>query len=261
MRIYLIVLLATCILLVACNGQSDNPKHIGKIAHELVPVDTLSFKTDSLSLNEALWLVKSVYDTVTNTPQTDNKADTVTREDATLKYFEDQSGKYYLYIVENRGPDYGSSIGWCDVFVMQRFDGEWKLNDFMLHANSGGMYGNPGSFEKLVKTGDEDMGIVIAGGQTHMGNNFNVTIVALNRGKLGKSFYLPTRRDYGEGADYKLTVCDENKYHFKKAADRKNYDLVIERFNCLGDSAVKTDSVSIPYNDGYSIPDRFLFEG
>lgn len=222
-----------------------------------------SFNKDSLSKAEASLLVKSIYDTVANESSTDNVADTITRADVSLKYFEDASGKYYMYVVENRGPMYGVSTGWCDVFILKRTNNNWQLNDFRLQAGGGGMYGNPGSFKELIKTGDESMGITISGGQSHMGQNYNVTIIALSLGKLGKSFYLPTYHDYGQGAgdDYKITVCDENKYYFQKGTNSKNYDLIIERYNCVSNSAVKTDSVRIPYRNGYNIPERFLFEG
>ena len=136
-----------------------------------------------------------------------------------------------------------------------------KLNDFRLQAGGGGMYGNPGSFEKLEETGEDSKAIVLSGGQTHMGNSFNVTLIELSSGKLGKSFGFPTRQDYGEGAgdDHKLIVCDENQYYFRKATGRKNYDLVLERFNCLNESSKKVDSVVIPYRNGYQIPKRFSF--
>lgn len=253
--------------LFACKGKQGSKKHNIDSAATAVQIKSLEktflLNKDSLNLVEASWLVKSVYDTVANEPQTDNKADTITRDDAVLKYHEDQSGKYYIYIVENRGPMYGASSGWCDVFILKRNKDGWKLNDFSLRASSGGMYGNPGSFEQLMKTGDESMGIVISGGQTHMGNNFNVTIINLYQGRLGKSLYLSTHHDYGEGAgdDYKLTVCDENEYHFKEVKGKKNYDLILERYNCLGDKSVKVDSAVVSYQDGYKIPARFLFEG
>jgi len=217
---------------------------------------------DSLNLNGATWLAHTVYDTVANQPQTDDPADTITRDDVSLKYYEDISGKYYVYVVENRGPMYGVSTGWCDVFIFKRADGTWTLNDMRLKAGGGGMYGNPGTFEKLEKTGTECQAIVISGGQSHMGSNYNLTLIELTKGKLGKTFGFSTRHDYGEGAgdDYKLTVCDENEYHFEQVPGKAHYDLILERFNCLGDPSVKTDSAIIPYKDGYKIPERFSFD-
>ncbi|KQC02796.1 hypothetical protein [Pedobacter sp. Hv1] len=225
--------------------------------------ETLSFNKDSLNKTEALLLVKSIYDTVANEPSTENVADTITRDDVSLKYFENSSGKYYVYVVENRGPMYGVSTGWCDVFILKKTNNNWQLNDFRLQAGGGGMYGNSGSLKELVKIGDESLGITISGGQSHMGQNYNVTIIELSHGKLGKSFFLPIYHDYGQGAgdDYKITVCDENKYYFKKSTNNKNYDLIIDRYNCVNNSAVKVDSVRILYRNGYNIPERFLFEG
>lgn len=220
------------------------------------------FDQDSLRLTDASLMVKSIYDTVANQSETDAKEDTVTREDAKLQYFADQSGQYYVYVVENRRPMYGTSVGWCDVFIFKRLNRVWKLNDFRLQAGGGGMYGNPGNFEKLEQIGEENKAIVISGGQSHMGNNFNVTMIELINGKLGRSFGFPTHHDYGEnsGDEYKLTVCDENEYHFKKVPGRKYYDLVLERFNCLNEeSSIKVDSVVIAYQNGYRIPERFSF--
>ncbi|EDM38034.1 hypothetical protein PBAL39_16454 [Pedobacter sp. BAL39] len=220
------------------------------------------FDKDSLNSTDAGLMVKSIYDTVANEPQTDIKEDTVTRDDAKLQYFEDQSGQYYIYVVENRGPMYGPSLGWCDVFIFKRLNGVWKLNDLRFHAGGGGMYGNPGKFEKLEQIGDENRAIVISGGQSHMGNNFNVTLIEVSKGKLGRSFGFPTHHDYGEnsGDDYKLTICDENEYHFRKVAGSKHYDLILERFNCLDESSIKVDSAVIAYQNGYRIPDRFSFD-
>ncbi|WP_133551342.1 hypothetical protein [Pedobacter duraquae] len=231
----------------------------GEKAATTIPI----FDKDSLRIADAEMLVQHIYDTVDNSPQTDSMEDTITRDDASLKYFKDHSGQYYVYVVENRGPMYGVSLGWCDLFIFKRLDGLWKLNDFRLQAGGGGMYGNPGSFEKFEQIGEESKAIVISGGQTHMGNNFNLTMVELTKGKLGTTFSFPTRSDYGEGAgdDYKLKVCDENQYHFRKMPGKKYFELILERFNCLNDNSVKVDSVVIPYRNGYAIPERFAFEG
>lgn len=251
----------------ACTGKKKPQQKVDDslvtVSQSVKPKMTLILNKDSLTEADAALLVKAIYDTVANVPQTDSKEDTVTRDDVTLKYMENPSGKYYVYVVENRGPMYGVSVGWCDVFIFKRTSDNWILNDFRLQAGGGGMYGNPGSFEKLLKMGDESMGLVISGGQTHMGNNFNVTVIEFSRGKLGTGFGLSTYHDYGEGAgdDYKITVCDENKFHFKTEPNKKHYNLVIERYNCVNDASVKVDSVSIPYQNGYKIPERFLFEG
>lgn len=254
--------------LFGCNvkdkSKVQNLDSVAVVKDKKVAAKMPAFNGDSLQITDAQILVKSVYDTVANLPQTDSKADTITRDDAHLKYFKDQSGQYYVYVVENRGPMYGVSLGWCDVFIFKKSDGIWKLNDFLLQAGGQGMYGNPGTFEKLEEIGEDNKAIVISGGQTHMGNNFDVTMIELSNGKLGSTFGFPTLHDYGEGAgdDYKLTVCDENRYHFRKVPGRKNYDLILERFNCLDEeSSIKVDSVVIPYRNGYDIPERFSFEG
>jgi hypothetical protein len=257
-------LLFAPVLFFACKNQPKT-EHVTADTSTVVKLveKRPSLDKDSLSQSDAEWLVKPVYDTVANSPQTDSPADTITRDDASLKYVEDQSGKYYVYVVENRGPMYGTSLGWCDVFIFKKENGKWRLNDFSLQAGAGGMYGNPGSLEKLIKIGDERLGIVISGGQAHMGNNYHVTVIEFGDGKLGNNFQLSTHHDYGEGAgdDYKITVCDENEFYFKKGSNSKNYDLIIKRFNCVEDPPKKVDSLVIPYLNGYQIPERFSFEG
>lgn len=262
-----LVYFALLICLAGCTTKekpaAQQPDSTTKTQHAEMVHKVPVFDKDSLRIADAEMLVQHIYDTVENSPQTDSKEDTITRDDASLKYFKDHSGQYYVYVVENRGPMYGVSTGWCDVFIFKRSDGLWKLNDFRLQAGGGGMYGNPGSFEKLEQIGADSKAIVISGGQTHMGNNFNLTMIELTQGKLGTSFSFPTRSDYGEGAgdDYKLKVCDENQYHFRKMPGKKYFELILERFNCLNDQSVKVDSVVIPYRNGYAIPERFNFEG
>jgi len=253
------------ITLIACNGKGKSPAQNSdsttNAQHTKVVAEIPVFNKDSLQIADAEALVRSVYDTVSNLPQTDSKADTITRDDTQLRYYKDQSGQYYVYVVENRGPMYGVSVGWCDVFIFKKSAGRWQLNDFRLQAGGGGMYGNPGSFDKLEQIGEESKAIVLSGGQTHMGNNFNVTMIELVKGKLGKIFGFPTLSDYGEGAgdDYKPTVCDENRYFFRRVPGQKNYELILERFNCLDEKSIKVDSVVIPYQNGYQIPKRFSF--
>lgn len=253
------------ISIISCKSKVKSPAQeldSAKIVQSDHPAPTLPvFDKDSLRLADAGLMVKSIYDTVANQSQTDSKEDTVTREDARLEYYEDHSGQYYVYVVENRGPMYGASVGWCDVFIFKRLNRVWKLNDLRFQAGGGGMYGNPGTFEKLEQIGAENKAIVISGGQSHMGNNFNITMIELSQGKLGSTFGFPTHHDYGEGSgdEYKLTSCDENEYRFKKVPGRKYYDLVLERFNCLNESSIKVDSVVIAYQNGYKIPERFSF--
>lgn len=257
--------LSVIIIALGCNGKGEstaqNSDSTANAQSTEMTAEMPVFDKDSLQVADAELLAKSIYDTVSNLPQTDSKADTMTRDDVKLMYFKDQSGEYYLYVVENRGPMYGVSVGWCDVFIFKKLEGRWKLNDFRLQAGGGGMYGNPGSFEKLEQIGEENKAIVLSGGQSHMGNNYNLTMIELANGKLGKTFGFPTLSDYGEGAgdDYKLTVCDENRYSFRKVPGRKNYELILERFNCLDEKSIKVDSVVIPYQNGYKIPKRFAF--
>ena len=257
---FFLITIAGCTSKVKSRAQELDSAKI--VRPESVAPQIPVFDKDSLGLADAGLMVKSIYDTVANEPQTDIKEDTVTRDNAKLQYFEDQSGQYYLYVVENRGPMYGPSFGWCDVFIFKRLNGVWKLNDLRFQAGGGGMYGNPGTFEKLEQIGEENQAVVISGGQSHMGNNFNLTMIELSQGKLGRSFGFTTHHDYGQGAgdEYKLTICDENVYHFRKVPNSKFYDLILERFNCVDDPSIKVDSAVIVYQNGYRIPDRFSFE-
>ncbi|RZL50696.1 MAG: hypothetical protein EOP00_03145 [Pedobacter sp.] len=259
---YLLIFASIC-LFYACNGNKKSASYqdTTDIDSPKISTSTVKVTGDSLSITDAESLTKSIYDTVKNEPQFDNPTDTMTRDNAILKYLEDKSGKYYIYVVENRGPFAGVAVGWCDVFIFKKTAESWILNDFTLNAGGGGMYGNSGSLEKLVKMGDDFTGIVLSAGQTHMGNNFSDDVVGFRNGKLVKGFSISTLHDYGDGAgdDYKLTVCESNKYHFEKN-NKETYDLVIEKYNCLnGDKLI--DSAVITYNNGYKIPDRFLFEG
>ena len=207
-------------------------------------------------------LTQSIYDTVTVEKQGDMEGDTVGREFSDVVFFSADEVLHALVVVENRGPFYGVSVGWCDVFAFVKGKDGWKLSDFMLNAGGGGMYGNPGEFQRLELIGNQTVGVILRGGQEHMGGNYHENVIGLNQGKLRRITTIDTHHDYGSGAgdEFKTTVCDENEFKFIPNG-RAMYDLKIIRLNCLEDKNKKVKEIVIPYLNGYKIPDAFLFEG
>lgn len=205
-------------------------------------------------------LSKSVYDTVSNQALGDMPGDTIEREFNSLVFFQSNEDLYGVAVVENRAPAYGASVGWCDVFVFKKEPNGWMRTDFMLNAGGGGMYGNPGEFEELVLTGDHSVGIVLSGGQEHMGSNYHHDVINLQNGKLDFLVHIATYYNYGDGAgdDFKLVICESNSYSFVPNG-KAVYDLKIIKSNCLNDKDVKVAEVTIPYKKGYKIPQKFEF--
>ncbi|WP_316804167.1 hypothetical protein [Pedobacter nototheniae] len=213
------------------------------------------------SLEDVERLSQSVYDTVSNAAIGDMPGDTIQREFNSLVFFQANTDLYGIAVAENRAPFYGASVGWCDVFVFKKENGNWQRTDFMLNAGGGGMYGNPGEFEKLVLTGDHSVGIVLTGGQEHMGSNYHHDVINLQNGKLSNLVHITTYHNYGEGAgdDFKLVICESNTYSFEPNG-KSVYDLKIIKNNCLLEKNVKVAEVTIPYKKGYKIPKQFEFE-
>lgn len=214
------------------------------------------------TLADAEQLTKSIYDTVTVEKQGDMEADTVEREFSNIAFFSADDVLHAIVVVENRGPFYGVSVGWCDVLAFVKGKSGWQLSDFMLGAGGGGMYGNPGEFQRLELIGNQTVGVILSGGQEHMGGNYHENVIGLNKGKLRRITTINTHHDYGSGAgdEFKTTVCDENEFKFIPNG-REMYDLKITRFNCLEDKNRKVKEILIPYLNGYKIPDAFVFEG
>lgn len=208
------------------------------------------------SLAQAEQLTQHLYDTMRNEPMTEEAGDTMSRSFGALRFFKSGSALYAVAVCENRGPFYGVSTGWCDVFAFTKKGGEWVMTDYMLHAGGGGMYGSPGSMKDLLRVGSEAVGIVLRGGQTHMGTYFYEDIIALENGKLRRLVSVTTEHSY-EG-DH-LNICERNEYSFRQNG-KAMYDLMIIRYDCKkGDR--KKDEALVPYEgkDGYRIPDRFVF--
>lgn len=234
----------------------DHNPEVPKSVYQWTP------KVVDFTLDDAERLTKSIYDTLTVEKQGDMEGDTVGREFSDLVFFSADDVLHAVVVVENRGPFYGVSVGWCDVFSFVKEKNEWKLSDFMLNAGGGGMYGNPGEFRRLELIGNQTVGIILRGGQEHMGGNYHENVIGLNQGKLQRITTIDTHHDYGEGVgdDFKTVVCDENQFKFIPNG-RAMYDLKITRFNCLNDKNKKVKEIVLPYHNTYKIPDVFLFEG
>lgn len=179
-----------------------------------------------------------------------------------LHFFKADDVLYALQIIENQGPGYGVSVGWCDLALFRKERDNWKLQELMLHAGGGGMYGNSGQFKGLLRTGRHAAGIVLSGGQTHMGELYHDDIVLLKDGKLSSLLMLYTHHSYGEWDENKdaFKVCEENTYEFLES-DKEWYDLRIIRNNCLDKQEQEVERVVLTYKDGYTIPEGFIFEG
>jgi hypothetical protein len=202
-----------------------------------------------------------VYDTIPNDPQTDSTEDTLERSLQPLHFFKADSKEYAVAIVEVRGPFYGASLGHCDVFLFTKTDkNKWALSDQLLEAGGGGMYGNPGEFESILRIGIHSAGIVLSGGQTHMGAFFHNDIIEVKNGKMKHMLNIGIHHSYGnwEGHDgYK--VCEDLNYKFLKS-NQDLYDLQLKVTDCLEGSKKKEKSITIPAKDGkYTIPEGYIF--
>lgn len=216
-------------------------------------------KQDWISYKDIETFTSRKYENIPNPSLTDNPADTMLRALQPLHFFKADNIEYSLAIVENNGPFYGASEGWCDLFLFRRTEnGKWEFCDEMLETNGGGMYGNSGNFETMLRIGKHNAGIVLSGGQTHMGSFFYDDIIMVSNGKLTKLLTITTHHSYGnwEGNEgYK--VCEDIHYKFLKN-ENEMYDLHLILSDCLTKKQLK--KVSISFKDGnYIIPDSFVF--
>lgn len=217
-----------------------------------------------LTLREVSRRLKPVYDTVGNEPQTENSADTIERTITGLHFYQAPTGIYAVAVVASQGPGYGVSVGWCDLFVFAKRQDKWVMTDVSLEAGGGGMYGYSGQFEQLIQVGVNTVGVVISGGQTHMGALFHNDIIAITEGQLKHLVSVHTHSSYGdlEGKSDGYKKCLNNNYRFLKS-EKDLYDLQIIRTDCLdGKKEKQLEKVIIPATKGtYKIPAAFIFEG
>jgi hypothetical protein len=205
---------------------------------------------------QALRLSKAVYDTVSLIPEVGSSEDRIVRKLDTLRFFKDDKTLYCLAVFSNRGPEFGASTGWCDILLFAKSGDKWQLQTFLLNAGGGGMYGYAGRFGKLLRMGDQHVAIVLEGGLTHMGDNVTwVNITAFHQGKLQPVTTITTDYEYDNGSGEKNNRCVEIKYRFEKNGNPV-YDLLLERYRCNG-SSVLLKKATVPYSNGYKLPDDF----
>jgi hypothetical protein len=260
------------------NGKkTDLPTDTAKVKKVVVPpikVDTVFVNPEvpaakyhwtpevaDFTLEDAERMTKSIYDTVKVEKQAEME-DSTEREFSNVVFFSQDDVLHAIVVVENRGPMCGACVGWCDVLAFVKKNNKWILSDFMLQAGGGGMYGNPGELQRLEQIGNQTVGIILQGGQEHMGGNYHEDVIAIHEGKLESVVNISIHHDYGTGAgdDFKTTVCDENKFKFIPNG-RAWFDLEITRYNCLGEDNKKVKTQTIPFRNGYEIPAAFQFEG
>lgn len=223
---------------------------------------------DNWNLNQGnqLWItddqgksyINYMYSRIFNRAEDEDPSNKMVREIQPLYFFKAENEEYALAVVENQGPDYGSSVGHCDLFLFTKKNSNlWALSDFLLKAGGGGMYGYSGAFERVLRIGKHSAGIVISGGQTHMGSYFFDDIILVRDGKLTHLLNVGRESSYGNWDDndgYKL--CEQLEYKFIKS-EKEMYDLQLKRIDCLG---VKkpTNQTKISFeNNKYVIPNIF----
>lgn len=209
-----------------------------------------------LTKEQVIRLAKAVYDTVSLVAEIGDGNDSIHRELDTLRFFKDDKMLYGVAVFANQGPQFGASAGWCDILIFGKTGNKWQLQTFLLNAGGGGMYGYSGRFSKLLRMGDEHVAIVLKGGLTHMGENVSwADIVAFHQGKLQPITHINTDYEYDNGSGASNIRCYEIKFRFERNG-KPVYDLLLERYGCdKGKAPVK--KVSVPYANGYTLPELF----
>lgn len=202
-------------------------------------------------------LTKSVYDTV----PTEVANDKVSRALDSLQFFRQDGSTYCLAAFRNEIKDGGAPpSGWVDIWLFKNNNGSWQHVAHELNAGGGGMYGNSGYFNGLVKLGGHSTGIVIVGGITHMGSNvFWDDVLAFSNDRLSSAFSLVTDNSYENGSG--TGQCSYNKWQMQPVAGEENYRLVIITGSCMS-SNVPLEKTVVPFKNGsYSVPDKLQDRG
>lgn len=207
-------------------------------------------------------LTKSVYDTAKSEVEIDKDVtEKMNRTLDSVMYFQQDNSQYCVAVFKNQGASGSGPVsGWVDVWAFKQINGQWKTVSFMLQAGGGGMYGNSGYFNKLIKLGDHVTGIVVSGGITHMGSSISWDdVIELADDKLSPAFNLVTYDGYDNGSGFRR--CHENKWYLQKSGTVNRYDLVITSCNCSG-TTLPLEQFLLPYKKGgYDIPSKFHDKG
>ncbi|SEW51830.1 hypothetical protein SAMN04488122_4523 [Chitinophaga arvensicola] len=207
-------------------------------------------------------LTKAVYDTVPAEVEiSQGNNESMERALDSLLYFQQDNNLYCVAIFTNRGKSGGAPVsGWVDVWAFKKTGDHWQTVDHLLNAGGGGMYGNSGYFDKLIRMGSRTTGIVISGGITHMGSNVSWDdLIALTNDKLTPVMNIVTNNMYEGGNG--VQKCNLNKWMLQHNGEQENDDLVIVPSSCIG-SNVPLDRVTVPYKNGrYNVPAAFQDKG
>lgn len=221
----------------------------------LMPVQT------DFGVSQIERLTKPVYDTVPGEIEiSEGNTDEIERSLDTIMYVQQDNIPYCLAVYTNRGKGGGAPVsGWVDVWLFKKTEDRWQTASFLLNAGGGGMYGNSGYFNKLVRMGNNTIGIVVTGGITHMGSDVSWDdVIAWTGNKLEHQFNIVTQNMYNNGSG--TQSCVINRWMFQQGR-QEYYDLLIFPASCLVNT-LPLDKVTIPYRNGhYTIPDSFQDRG
>lgn len=222
----------------------------------LLPVQP-EFRAEQIEL-----LTKAVYDTVPGEIAiAEGTTEKINRHLDSVMYFQQDNNLYCVAIFANQGKSGGAPVsGWVDVWAFKKSGDGWQRVSYLLNAGGGGMYGNSGYFNKLVKVGNHTTGIVVSGGITHMGSSVSWDdLIAFNNEKLSPVMNIVTNDAYDAGNG--MQRCSINKWWLQPDGQQENYDVVIIPGSCIG-STLPLDRIRVPYKSGrYPIPDKFQDKG
>lgn len=207
-------------------------------------------------------LTKPVYDTVPGEVEiAEGTTDKMDRSLDSIMYFQQDNHVYCMAVFTNTGRGGGAPVsGWVDVWAFKKTDNGWQTVSYLLNAGGGGMYGNSGYFDKLVKMGDHTTGIIISGGITHMGSSVSWDdMIAFKAEKLLPALNIVTNDAYENGSG--MQHCRINKWWLQRTPQQENYDLVIVPGSCISGNQ-PLDRIIVPLKNGrYNIPSEFQDKG
>ncbi len=208
-------------------------------------------------------LTKAVYDTVPGEISIgDGITANIDRSVDSVMYFQQDNNIYCMAIFTNQGRSGGAPVsGWVDVWAFKKSGDRWQTVSYLLNAGGGGMYGNSGYFNKLVKVGNHTTGIVVSGGITHMGSSVSWDdLIVFKDEKLAPAMNIVTNDAYDGGSG--MQKCRINKWWLQPGTQQENYDVVIIPGSCIGVGTLPLGRITVPYKNGhYSIPGELQDRG